>query len=74
MTVSVAAGQEECFYESVQAGHTLSVEYQVGRYSRGAFTSLYKLATLSALNIGMYSRSASTRLYKLAKLSALNIR
>ena len=51
MTVSVAAGQEECFYESVQAGHTLSVEYQVGRYSRSAFTSLYKLATLSALNI-----------------------
>ena len=29
MTVTVAAGGEECFYEAVQAGQVLDVDYQV---------------------------------------------
>ena len=29
MTVNVEAGKEECFYEDVPAGNTLTVEYQV---------------------------------------------
>ena len=29
MTVNIEAGKEECFYESVKAGNTLTVEYQV---------------------------------------------
>ena len=29
MTVNVEAGKEECFYEDVAAGNTLTVEYQV---------------------------------------------
>ena len=29
MTVNIEAGKEECFYEDVAAGNTLTVEYQV---------------------------------------------
>ena len=30
MTVNIDPGKEECFFESVQLGNTLTVEYQVG--------------------------------------------
>jgi len=29
VTVEVSAGKEECFYESVKAGQTIDVDYQV---------------------------------------------
>jgi len=40
MTVEVPPGQEECFFETVQPGHTLSVEYQVVDSGSGQYSEL----------------------------------
>jgi len=40
MTVEVGPGKEECFFESVQPGHTLSVEYQVVDSGSGQYSEL----------------------------------
>jgi len=40
MTLEVPAGKEECFYESVQEGHTISVEYQVVDSGSGQYSEL----------------------------------
>ena len=34
MTVKVEAGQEECFFEQLNSGDTLDVDYQVGRHAQ----------------------------------------
>eukprot|EP00088_Acartia_fossae_P053275 TRINITY_DN6052_c0_g1_i2.p1 TRINITY_DN6052_c0_g1~~TRINITY_DN6052_c0_g1_i2.p1 ORF type:complete len:237 (+),score=55.36 TRINITY_DN6052_c0_g1_i2:57-767(+) len=40
MTVEVGAGKEECFYESVQQGHTLTIDYQVVDAGSGQYAEL----------------------------------
>lgn len=40
MTVEVPPGKEECFFETVPVGHTLSVEYQVVDGGSGQYSEL----------------------------------